>query len=115
DHPRPFELPDVPDAVVADVAFLEEGHVEVLEPGVIDQLQRLTRIRGSEWSKEIRHDFPDQLALIRGQFTHGNAFQSRGGALQANRLGAALGSSTVEQGELALASVQRGEDLIRAL
>jgi hypothetical protein len=58
-HRRAFDLPDIPGAVFADVAALVEGHVQVVDAGVFDQLHRFgcvgLTVRGQNVFERFQH------------------------------------------------------------
>jgi hypothetical protein len=49
----PLELPDVPDAVAAEIPCLEERQVQVVEPLPLDQPERLVPVDLPEGRQQV--------------------------------------------------------------
>ena len=52
-HRWPFDLPDVPYAIVPDIRVLVKRHVQILESIGLDELYRLVRILLAEGRQQI--------------------------------------------------------------
>lgn len=112
DHGGAFELPDVPDAVVSDIAPAVEGHVKVLETVFVDVFHGFLPFRFAEGSEEIIEDTFDEVLLIGGHFGDGNAIEAFLLAGQFNGLVSPLGASPLEEGVFALFAVEGFEDFV---
>ena len=71
-----FDLPDVPDLVVADVLFLVEGHVEVFEAAGLDILHRFVGISLAEGGQEVAEDLLDLPLLVAAEVAHTDAVET---------------------------------------
>src|SRR2546423_1872195 len=66
-HRRPFDLPHIPHAILADVHsfVVEKRHGKLIDPaGFVDQRQRLIHIHLAERRQHVGHHLPHQLLLI---------------------------------------------------
>jgi hypothetical protein len=61
DHRRTFDLPHVPDAVLANVLILVKRHVQVLEAVLLDQLHRFVGVGFAKRREQIGDDLADEF------------------------------------------------------
>ena len=63
-HVRTFDLPYVPDIIVADVLAFVEGEVEVVDSAGFDVFHRFLSIGFAERSEHVAQDFAKVVFLI---------------------------------------------------
>lgn len=114
DHVGAFDLPDVPDAVFADVLVFEEGHVEIVVAAGFDVLQGLFALGLAEGFQQIGDDFFDEVFLVGAEFGEGDAFEALGFAGELDGVVAVFIAGFAEEGELALFAVEGLEDFVGA-
>ncbi len=110
---RSFELPDVPYAVIPEIAFLEECEVQRLKIR-LDQFQGLVGIHRPERREQILEHAPYESALIPCQIADADARQRLASTGKFHGVGGVFAATaTCEQGDGTLASVEGLKYLIR--
>lgn len=115
DHVRPLDLPDIPDAVFADVLVLIIGEVEVLEAAGLDVFEGFGGVFGAEGGEEVFEDAADEAFLIGAEFGHGDAIEAARFAGELDGVVAFLIAAGVAEGEGALLFIECLEDFIGPL
>ena len=64
EHVRPFDLPDVPDTIAADVIIFRKGHVQVIHATGGDQFHGLTGIGFPVRGQQIHQHFFHEIFLV---------------------------------------------------
>lgn len=114
DHVGAFDLPGVPDAVVADVFVFGEGHVEVVHAGGVDERQGFFGVRFAEGFDEVGQDKADEVFLIGRHGAHPDAGEAGGFAREFDGFGAVFSARGFEKGGGALFAVEGLEDFVGA-
>ena len=115
DHVWSLNLPDIPDAVFADVLVFEEGHVEIVVAAGFDVLQGLFAFGFAEGFEEVGDDFFDEVFLVGAHFGETKAFEPRGLAGELHGFVSVFLARALDERPRALLAVKRLEDLVRAL
>lgn len=114
-HGGPFDDPIIPNTIVAQIALLEEGHVQIVETVLLNITHRLLAIRLPEGQKQIREHLAHEILLISTQLSHGDTIKA---FLEPRDLHGAIPSLTATlrtQRKRTLFAIERLEDLIGAL
>ena len=107
-------MPDIPNAVFADVVVPVEGDVEVVELRGGDELERFVGVSFSEGRQDIGEDFADVFFLVSRKGGDGDAGEFFGLAGESDGFGAFFLSGFAEEGEFLLFAVEHLEDFVGA-
>ena len=114
-HGRAFELPDVPNAIVADIQVLTKGHVQIIETISLDELHRFIGVLFAEGSEQICHYQVDMFLLVSTQFPDRDARQTGLLPGQADGLSPALSARVAQKRHVALFAIEHFKDFVGAL
>ena len=113
-HVGAFDLPGVPNLVIADVFVFGEGHVKVVHAGGVDERQSLFSIRFAEGFDEVGQDKANEVFLIGRHGAHLDAREAGGFAREFDGLGAVFSARVFEKGGGALFAIEGLEDFVGA-
>src|SRR5438045_2485985 len=115
DHGRAFDLPNVPNPILADILVFIESHVKMIEAVSFDQLHGLIGIAFPERGEQVSHDFANEVLLVAGQFGERNSRKPCLLSGEFDSLGSVLLATIDEKGEITLAAIESLPDIVGAL
>ena len=70
---RPLDLPNIPDAIVPEIAILVKGHVEMVELSRVNHLEGLIGVFFAERSEDVAKDLADMILLVARECLDGDS------------------------------------------
>ncbi len=115
-HLGAFDLPYVPDAIIADILLLVVGEVELVEVVGLDELHGLVSVFLAEGCEEVSKYLAQEPLLVCGKLGGRQPLQSFGRTLGLDCLVAAFPTAAfIEKGDLALLAVEGLVELVGPL
>ena len=109
-----FELPDVPDFVLSDVAFFVEGEVEVIEAVFVDELHGFGNVFFAVGGEDIPDDLADVGFLIGGEAGDLDTIETFLFAGELDGVAALFAAAEIVEGLFALLLVEHFVDFVGA-
>ena len=111
---RPFNLPDVPNTVFAEVVVPIESDVEVIELRRSEELERFVGVFLAKRRQNVGENFANVPLLVARKIGDGNAGEFLGLAGQSNGFSSFFPSGSAKQGEPSLFAVEHLENFVGA-
>src|SRR4051794_20656564 len=114
EHGWSFNLPNVPNPIVADVVILVKSHVQIVEAICLNQFHGFVCIAFAERSEQIGHYFVHQFFLIAREFGHSNPREAALLSCEPNCIRSLFFARFLEQRDLALFAIEHFENFVCA-